>query len=93
MSMTESESDEVVRREEIFEALTMKTAAEWDADPRNGIEIMSWSDFGRGLYAILPDADRETLITWAQFKKARRGATIRTKPGFTWETADGITPR
>lgn len=85
--------DATARREAALEALAAKTAREWNADPRNGLEIMSWSDFGRGLYAILPEAGRDTPITWTQFKQARRGATISMKRGFTWETIDRITPR
>ena len=70
-----------------------KTPEEWDADPRNGLRILSWSDFGRGLVNILPDYQRGELITWKQFKAARRSATIQLKPGFTWDDIDRITPR
>lgn len=80
------------KRETIIEAPAAKTPEEWDVDPRNGLRIMSWSDFGRGLARVLPDYRRGEPITWTQFKAARRGATIQMKPGFTWADIDRITP-
>lgn len=68
-----------------------KTAYEWDDDPRNGIRIVSWSDFGRN--AVKDDVRIDTRITWEAFKRYRLNATIQTKPGRTWEDADGITGR
>ena len=35
--------------------------AEWDADPRNGIQVLSWSDFGRN--AAKDGVDHKTAIT------------------------------
>lgn len=57
----------------------IKTAYEWDADPRNGIQVMSWSDFGRN--AADDEVARDTRITWEAFCRYRRGATIMSKPG------------
>lgn len=84
-------TDEQARREEILAALTLKTPAEWDADPRNGIRIMSWSDFGRAAHRDGVDAN--TRITWEAFKRYRSGATIMLRKGRTWADADGISPR
>jgi hypothetical protein len=87
-----TEDEQQMQREAIFEALSMKTAREWDDDERNGLRIMSWSDFGQNAERAGHGA-AGALITWQQFKAARRGATICMKAGFTWQTIDGITPR
>lgn len=80
------------QREEVFAALEAKTAYEWDEDPRNGLRIVSWSDYGwaanKGGHGT-----RESRVTWKQFERYRAGATVQLKPGFTWDTADGITPK
>lgn len=66
----------------------LKTPDEWDEDPRNGYRVISWSDFGRNAYA--EGIGKTSLITWEEFRRCRRGATVGLKPGFTYETADGI---
>lgn len=84
--------DEQLRREGVFSVLDVRTAEEWDADPRNGLSIMSWSDYGH--YANRGGhGEKTSLVTWAQFQAYRAGATIQMKKEFTWETIDGITPK
>lgn len=67
-----------------------RTPSDWDNDPRNGIRILSWSDFGRA--AAADGVNHHTAITWEAFRRYRRAATVQVKPGRTWLDADGITP-
>lgn len=54
------------RREDLFRALQMKTADEWNMDPRNRIRVMSWSDFGPN-EPITPT----TRMSWDRFRQIR----------------------
>lgn len=67
---------------------TLKTPIEWDEDPRNGISILSWSDFGRN--ARRDGVTWETRITWRAFRTYRRDVTVHLKSGRTWWDADGV---
>lgn len=70
------------------ERAEVRVAAKWDADPRNGVMIISWSDFGTA--AAKDGIEADDAITWTAFRRYRRGATVRLKPGHTWLDADGI---
>lgn len=63
-----------------------KTAHEWNADPRTDPYVVSWSDFGNSAHKVLgPDFGPETLITLADFERARDGGavTIARRPAAT----------
>lgn len=55
--------------------IELKTAAEWNRDPRNKIRVLSWSDFGYD--AEKDGVTRDTLITWDDFRKYRSYASVQ----------------
>jgi hypothetical protein len=60
--------DDTARREEILNALNVRTAHEWNADPDNTWRIHSWSDFNRRGEPIIGPNDR---ITRAEFDRRK----------------------
>jgi hypothetical protein len=60
--------DDDARREEIFAALDLRTAHEWNADPANTWRIHSWSDFNRAGEPVIGPNDR---ITRAEFDRRK----------------------
>lgn len=60
--------DAIARREQILEALDLRTAHEWNADPDNTWRIMSWSDFNRPGEPVISPADR---ISRAEFDRRK----------------------
>lgn len=60
--------DDTARREEIFAALDLRTAHEWNADPANTWRILSWSDFNRRTEPTVGPTDR---ITRAEFDRRK----------------------
>jgi hypothetical protein len=60
--------DDTAHREEIFNALALRTAHEWNADPANAWRIHSWSDFNRHGEPVVGPNDR---ITRAEFDRRK----------------------
>jgi hypothetical protein len=60
--------DDTARREAILNALDLRTAHEWNADPANTWRIHSWSDFNRPNEPVIDVADR---ITRAEFDRRK----------------------
>lgn len=80
--------DATARREEILRALELKTAYEWNADPRNRQKILGWSDFNGPGEPVISVNDR---ITWAVFEQRRSHCTVSFR--LTREELDNLRNR
>lgn len=54
-------------------------APEWNAHPRNKIRVMGWGDFSNEMVRLHPTWDKDTPMTWEDFRKIRNssGATVQ----------------
>lgn len=60
--------DDTARREAILDALDLRTAYEWNADPGNSWRIRSWSDFNRAGEPVIGTTD---LIPRSEFDRRK----------------------
>lgn len=60
--------DTTTRREQALEALDLRTAHDWNADPDNTWRVHSWSDFNRKGEPIIGPRD---LITRSEFDRRK----------------------
>lgn len=60
--------DATARREQILDALDLRTAHEWNSHPDNTWRIHSWSDFNRHGEPVIGPTDR---ITRTEFDRRK----------------------